>query len=440
MLKQSSSHVGMGNEGIGNQAEKYESMSGRHRDLSLTAFERYMVVDARPHYPMTFGVNFHIEGSLNRERLESAFKSVTALHPLLSARLTSARWQLGCDPPQLQWSDLPSAAPSVNVSIDPSCEPPVRVIVTQCDETTTLQILIHHSVSDGLGIIGFVFELMAAYRGAARKRTVSNPVALLERRADYHFDPPEVISRWQARRFLLRELGRFLFKRPAVLGKRRPVRDQGKPSDLVTTQVSPGTVASTKKLANDLEVTLNSMLLAIAFHTLAQHVQRPRPTRVIRMTVPISMRQRQDIRLSAANKIGYAFIDRTVAQCEDPLTLACGLDDDVKTILRWSLAGMFNQAVGAIDRVPGGLFLATRLSGSVSTGVFSNLSDLGRRFSNPQEDTDLPADLPSHQRVRVDSVTGAPPVRPGTAASLAVIQVQGKADRFVGPRSVTVVR
>ena len=58
--------------------------------LPLIPFERYMLVDDRPGYPMSFVFVVELAGTPDRTALEAAFQAALARHPLLSARLAVA--------------------------------------------------------------------------------------------------------------------------------------------------------------------------------------------------------------------------------------------------------------------------------------------------------------------------------------------------------------
>ena len=53
--------------------------------LPLVAFERYMLADDRPEYPMTFTLTLRLAGTVDREAFEAAVDEALARHPLLVA-------------------------------------------------------------------------------------------------------------------------------------------------------------------------------------------------------------------------------------------------------------------------------------------------------------------------------------------------------------------
>src|SRR5690554_5711716 len=77
-------------------------------DLELTPFEKYMILDDRPRYPMTFVFQLTFEGSCDREALATACDLAIRRHPLLTAALKRQGWRLVWTPREnssvpIQW-------------------------------------------------------------------------------------------------------------------------------------------------------------------------------------------------------------------------------------------------------------------------------------------------------------------------------------------------
>ena len=59
--------------------------------LPLTPFERYMLADDRPDYPMAFPAVVEFSGSLRRAEFDAALEGALREHPLLRARVDGSR-------------------------------------------------------------------------------------------------------------------------------------------------------------------------------------------------------------------------------------------------------------------------------------------------------------------------------------------------------------
>lgn len=55
--------------------------------LCLTPFERYMMMDERAGYPMTFPLVWRVTGGIDRVQFEAAFQEALSWHPLLRGRV-----------------------------------------------------------------------------------------------------------------------------------------------------------------------------------------------------------------------------------------------------------------------------------------------------------------------------------------------------------------
>ena len=58
--------------------------------LPLTTFEKYMLWDDRPDYPMVFAFQLKLSGELHREVFESSLDEALSRHPLLCTLVKSS--------------------------------------------------------------------------------------------------------------------------------------------------------------------------------------------------------------------------------------------------------------------------------------------------------------------------------------------------------------
>src|SRR5437763_1518894 len=125
--------------------------------LPLTTFEKYMLLDDRPDYPMVFAFRLKLCGELRREAFESALDEALLHHPLLCALVKcpmpcGAVWTLAGDlRPAIDWSVLGDAIGSPRgEGIDLSEEVGLRIWGRQGDGVTKLIFQFHHACCDGI--------------------------------------------------------------------------------------------------------------------------------------------------------------------------------------------------------------------------------------------------------------------------------------------------
>jgi hypothetical protein len=142
----------------------------------------------------------------------------------------------------------------------------------------------------------------------------------------------------------------------------------------------------------------------------------------VRVTMPVNLRQPGQ-REPANNNLGYAFLDRTAAQCTDPKSLMASIAAATRWILDNNAAALFLSAIHFLARWPWLIKLATRLPVCVSTVVVSNIGDPVRRMRSGVgkiDGRDAPDDLV------IRGFVGVPPLRPRTRASIGVTTYAGR--------------
>lgn len=415
-----------------------DDVDSRVLPLPLTPFERYMMVDDRPGYAMTFAAVLELRGSVSREALEQAVADLRLRHPLIGARIQgsgrSASWQT-VDPvyPQVEWRDTPPDPRAFDQqSVDLSSAAPFRLEAYSEGNRTRLVFSFHHAMCDGIGASQIMGDVLAAYgiataTSSRRPRMLSTQVDLLSQRGEVQIPLPEPVSRWQVLRGFCAETWRLLSRRPPPL---RTTSNASAEDDenqgLIVASVKQVTFSQFSQQAISQSVTANDLLIRDLFCTMRswhEGANYGNSRRWLRMTIPTSLRSRRDLRMPAANILGYAFLTRRERECDSSRAFLQGLASDMRAVCKWSLGAMFLQAVRFVDRIPGGMYLISRLSRSFSTIVLSNVGDPTRRFR---------AVFPRDERQRLvagnlvlESITSAPPVRPGTRLAIAVTTYRG---------------
>lgn len=410
----------------------------------LTLFERYMLLDDRRDYPMTFAIQAQFRGNARRELFEQALEDVVRAHPLLRATVCQGFgrrpvWNLAASTrPWLDWADhdLP-IDPRSAARIDLRRQPGFRVWVRLGPQTTTATFQVHHACCDGLGLLQVIGDVLARYASGCGENAASRleelDPALLARRGVYRVEIPPNISRWKILKETLREAGKWLLRRPVPLALPKLLPRVAPASENLETAPLPypGILAHTfdeaetrrlRLAAQRRGVSINDLLLRdlfLACHEWNVRHGRMLPHHWLRINMPQNLRQRHHEGMPAANVMSQAFLTRRVHDCTHPERLLSGLCAETAAIKRWRLGLYFLGGLALADRLPGILPLGVALFGRSchSTTVLTNIGDAARRLCVrlPRENGRVVAG-----NLILQSLLGMPPLRPGTRAGFGV--------------------
>ena len=397
----------------------------------LTPFEQLMLIDDRPGHPMCFFLENLVSGPLQQDRFREAVEMAARRHPLLCSRVGTDKghpvWLTPDVLPTVIWN--PSARGSdLWRSFDLRRESGVRVVVL-CDDEHGHRVVfqIHHSACDGVAGCEFVGDIWASYAGI-QPRTFSPPRAV--RIGPPAENTPESPSA-NGGQDMAREAWSFASFRPTPLARVTTSVD----SPAVDSKCDPRSPpymwldfdqASTDRLrvaASAGGVSLNdSIIAAVMRAAVAWNTHAGRRPGNVRVTMPVNLRQPGQ-REPANNNLGYAFLDRTAAQCTKAHELATSIATATRWILDHNAAAFFLDAIAFLARWPWLLRLTTRLPLCISTVVVSNIGDPSRRMRSgvgKVDGCDAPADLV------IQGSLGVPPLRPQTRASIGVTTYAGR--------------
>jgi len=410
--------------------------------LPLVPFERYMLADERPAYPMTGYIELEFSGEFERGAFEGAVEEIVPRHPLYCAQIERLPKQglcwvaAGDFMPRLDWSDLdaPRECPG-DGAIDLAKETGLRLWVRQGGGRARLTVQLHHACADAVGTFQLLGDLLAAHaertggHQAVREAVALDPAAL-RHRGQFDVKLPEPVSGWQIARSAVTEGVKFLGRRPM------PLEPLARPAgEAVPAAPFPGIgmytfdaarTAALREAAKTHRATLNDVLLRDAFQTMlawnARHDGPPRG-RWLRINMPTNLRGRKDYRTPAANIMSYAFLTRQLDECRDPEALLAGIRQETDAIRNWSLGLLFLDGLGFTLKVPGLLRLVTGPRRCLASLVVSNVGDAAWHFRAkfPKIDGRLRAG-----HLTLERATGAPPVRPMTRATVVVSRHAGE--------------
>lgn len=394
--------------------------------LSLTPFERLMVYDDKPGYPLTFSMLCEFVGQLDRKGIETALELVHKRHPLLQATVNEG-------PFGLSWVWNRSSAIPVcwnetgwTTSLNPYVHCGVR-LTAKLGERSTLYFEFHHSCCDGDGAALFLLDFLKAYDettgGRPRAWNTVDP-GLLSRRGRIAWPKSteaESALPWWTRLKLAVE---FLTCLPEQICGDQVVDPVPRTFSRHVFDAQQTSLLLEKLKAH--KSRLNDVGLALLFQTLARW-QRAKTgssrQRRIRVLMPTSVRELSDRRMGAANRTSFAFLTRRCSACLDDFgPLHQGIREETAFIRKarpdlTTLAGL-----QLADRL-GVLKLLPLLPVSQSSAILTNMGDrspLRGEFAKENG-------LLKIGDVLLESASGTPPVGRGTRLALATARV---ADRM----------
>jgi wax ester synthase-like acyl-CoA acyltransferase family protein len=404
--------------------------------LPLTTFEKYMLWDDRPEYPMVFALQLKLCGELRRAVFESSVTEALSRHPLLCALVKRSAqsgpvWMLAEGlGPVVDWDVLGVAIDNPRGErIDLSSEVGLRIWVRQGDGAAEVTLQFHHACCDGIGALRFIGHVLAAYgmrtASADCRPTLhpSDPAGLLKR-GQFASQPPARGSRARTVWAGVRDGLRWVSRRPVILCPREatsPVAAASLPfleSYRYTFDASE--TERIRQAATRQGATVNDLLLRDMFQTLHQwNAERGSGSAEhwLRIAVPVNLKTGDNDRMSAANGVSYTFLTRLGSQCTDSHELLRNIRGETDVITRRRRALLFLRGFQLMTRIPGAIPMYMRENRCFATVVLSNFGDLSRHFGAqfPCESGKVVAG-----NVILEEVFGAPPVRANTRAAFLI--------------------
>ncbi|MGD9912588.1 MAG: hypothetical protein AB7S80_00795 [Rhizobiaceae bacterium] len=346
----------------------------------VAPYEHYMYADDRVGAPMTFFIRASLTGRFERNAFVQAVAHAQTRHPLSRAviaghrraRTEQLRWQPAtAAPPLIIWHDHGDAFPAYPAgkpSIDIKHELGLRFFLREDGERTTLLMQVHHSVSDAIGALRFLEDVLAIYDGKVPPRALDPE--LLQHRHDRL--APKGMPRHPATvDEALNILNRLA--EPLIAPGTPPVETEATfPASLQTTLTAARLVELRAEAAAH-GTSLNDVLLRNLFVALNRFQRGRGSEHPLRILMPVDLRGNRLVEMSMANAVGMAFLDREPADLLDRDALISGIAAETRRIKQGNEAVHFNNAVEIGGRFDDGLRLICTPTRCFSTAVLSNL-------------------------------------------------------------------
>ncbi len=412
----------------------------------MVAFERYMLADDRPEYPMTFVMAVQLAGEIDRAAMEESLREALGRNPLLRAVVdrTIARgpcWvSAGENPVEFDWDmeAAPLDCPG-GEAIDLATQPGLRAWARQGARTqqgesrTELTFQFHHACCDGIGAMCFIGDVLGAYgirTARGDERPVPQPLDAqrLHERAALGRPDESALGRLGALLRVLPLTLKFFRRHPRPLAPGRTA-SRNASQEPTTPLPFPGikrvvlSEACTKELHDASRrqgVTLNDLLLRDMFLTVADWNERASASPRhgwLRILMPMNLRGVEDDAMPAANLVSLSFLTRRAEECRRPRRLLAGIHSETSSIKRIRRGLYFIRVIEATlalcGKIPR-LLVGRRCRATV---VFSNMGDIGHWFSKtfPCRGGRIVVG-----NLMLEGITAAPPIRPNTTAAVLV--------------------
>ena len=383
--------------------------SGKHSSPStvesnlpswLTPMERLHQLRDSDSYPNAIVARLIIEGVINRELLEQSLQFVARRHEMMFAKLS---------PSQKRW--LPSSSTDLLSKInwhkgdyDPNQHRigPIRLNSDPgcvCDafvgaERTSLFMQMHHARVDGLGAIQGIQETLRVYDNLYNQRAIDDGLRRLDegrfakrgqiglfqkgwwRRVHLQWIPA-----YGAAKFALAKITHLLPEwkketQPAPL-KNYLTYCRRKLDPQVLKQLRAG------------DRTANDRLLAgvfLAIDRFQTEIKQSRGNKKIRIVVPISIRERADLRGTICNRVALIQLDRADKDFADPEGLAWGINHELGFVSKYKFEKSFGIVLRLMSIVPGFFRWRIKRRSVRTTTVLTNLGTPFRKSKLPRQE------------------------------------------------------
>ena len=446
-----------------------------------------MLFEDQPGFPCYILIYLQLNQSVDLATLETASQQVCQRHPLFCSTIGRVNQRLvwkQCPTGPLKPRTISSPGLSVDRtepqpslswwqhidSIDIYQEPGLQIIaitepsvvVTEpnmvqpppipgCGTSDKFLLYVHHSCTDGKGLLDFVRQLIATLNGASCRADAQQVNAMLRQRGQFGRTWSNLASRVIQQWVGLKGALQFLTRRPVQIsmdGNRAqcenaspdqlpeyaacapkndpqpsgPENSSTSSADLQLLAKSfPVHVPQLKSVCRNLRCTLNDLLLAMLFVSLNKFKSKFSPFRSekdwLRFMVPINMRNQQQANaenMPAANVVSVVFIDRRQRDIANPIQLLQGIHEEMQLIKQRNLGATFIHSLEMTRWLPGGLERATgQQTGSIST-VLTNLGPLA------EDETTCPQSAGDKPSLCIEDFFLWPPLPAGCSMAFAV--------------------
>lgn len=421
----------------GRQSEQESALGG----IGLTAFEKYMLWDDSPQAPMTPVVDLDFDNPLDCVAVQTAFDNALKKHPLLRSQVRVSggqwTWQAASEDclPKLDVVDLQANAPTGLRQIDLETECGIRGWLLPSAGGKRLRLQWHHACCDGVGMRSFLVDLLLAF-SAQFGSEPSRRMGLYDEKLLHHRGDFSNVRRTEKMGAIqrLRNAYYFHFQLPEPLSLAPRVEEPdagawqvgGEPDFPVHADITMSNSQRIIKQCRAGNVSISELAIGLLFKQCCQWNQRDegiKRNQRLRLLVPYDLRAPQHLRMSAANRMSFAFIGRTYDQTRDTRSLVDGIRSEMASVKRTQLPLDFLGALGAASKSPRAMRWLLSSSSCMATAVLTYTGEISRGLSRQ-----LPVENETAVvgPARLRRIGAAPPARMNTKVAIGLSQNWGK--------------
>jgi hypothetical protein len=443
--------------------------------LPLTGIEYFFLWDDSSQYPKRFRVALQFVGSIDWIAWNQSLLEAVSRHPMLVAHLTASKplqWFIPTDPAiKVCWGNGDFGTSPFEAEMDLEHEAGLRIWGGEVDENhpnakpetepmtlatgavlpTTAKptpeagtdgssisnknaryffvVECHHAVSDGLGLRQCVAEWILIYdqltsKGESKGKLITLDPSRLANRGVVKRPLPTSDTRPPTLLESIKLSCSFLTLFPKKLASSAGLqRSLSKPPNHIhrVLVLSP---EETDHVLNAEEVqsaTFNDLAVAAVLKMVVDWNKKQSGQNLsekhsgkqrLRVMIPVDLRSIQDMRMPAANRLGFGFVVADSKICSDRQSLIARVFEQTKALRQFGLGWDFPEIFNFVSRMPTIARLLARIPLNGATAVVTNLGDLTRRHRRQLVAMD---DLyPRSGDLKLEAVFCVPPLRPKT--------------------------
>jgi|GEM_PF-1803151 len=421
----------------------------------VCSFEEYMLLDSHPAFPMQSIMVFFFAGQFEQATLRRAVDAAVEYHPIFHSMLRkNEKGELHWVPQDvkigIRWDEaaidesatVPIVPPIKYGCFDLEKECPLQLVVSE-DKTcnhSAINVICHHSASDGLGMCRFVNDILYEYAVLSGFLPSEEPLPQLPklhperllRRNRYGITLWNFLGNLHKHIWGLVRAWKFLINKPVLLIPFELPTDQPTPSPdfptYLTRRIPPEDFEIIRENIKKDGGTINDGFLAAAFRALAKFRQEEGVTENerLRVAVPTNLRSEEDAHTPGTNIVSMVFLDRKSCAITQKSwgELLRSIRGEMLHVKRNNLGLALIFGIALQKKLFRRLEKIVDHSHCFTTSALSNINATSFYDIFPKNAQELPR-ISNH--ITLTSVVGVAPIRVTTPAGFCVITSPGGA-------------
>ena len=370
--------------------------------------ERLHLLRHKEEYPNAIFAHLSFVGSIDRPLFQQAFDFMVARHEMAVASLCAqAKWWQrpedgSAEQSVLVWHDRdfdlqPYETQPVSLTVGEGFRCEVFVGENKVDLVTQ----IHHAKVDGLGALQGIRDVLCAYNNLVANQPIDHGFRRLDPESFKNRHRIGLFQKGWWKRLPIQWIpvyGAIKFGMARVshlLGETTPTASQQPLVQFPSFLQEKLDQATYAKLRVG-DASVNENLLAALFLAVDRFQKESgikRGKDKLRIVVPISIRDRADLRGSACNRMAFVQLDRTDRDLQDPAGLIWGINYELGIINRFNFEKAVLVTMKLMSLIPGFLYWRLSRRKCKATTLLTNLvrsvskleGSLGRRIHGLRE-------------------------------------------------------